>query len=239
MQPTNASGRPSNPSAGLRTPRPPRFKTCVKKSPGRSLPFDLTRRASVSGNLAQLPRDASALGRKDRTRFRKSRNSVGVSTFGRPTPFRPINFAATVPAPKLPSRPMKVIVAQCDQRFDSRGNSSPNLARSDRTVPSHGFLGRFRVRQKTYPRLLGSGQFGAARNSPRGSILETTQCFPPVQNFRTDKLLALVRSGATPVLGECRTCFSRSRHEISAIRLTVDPHLRQNRRALGLNPYQL
>ena len=67
---------------------------------------------------SQLADIAARVGRKDPSCFGKFGNSVGVATFRRPTPFRPIDFAATVTAPKLPNRPMKVIVAQSDQRFE-------------------------------------------------------------------------------------------------------------------------
>jgi hypothetical protein len=56
-------------------------------------------RAAVSGDLPQLARTVNGVGRKDRRCFRKSRNSVGVATFGRPMPVRTINLAAG-PAPK-------------------------------------------------------------------------------------------------------------------------------------------
>jgi len=52
--------------------------------------------ASVSGILPSLPTPLRAIGRKDPCRFRECRNSVGVTTFGRPTLFRTIDFVASV-----------------------------------------------------------------------------------------------------------------------------------------------
>lgn len=122
-------------------------------------------RASVCHVLRQLHRTVIDLGRKGRCGFRKSRNSVGVAKFGRPMLLGTITFVAVAEAVKSSQ---KAVRAPSDKWLGTWGNSRPNPENSDRTVPSHGFLGRFPVRQKTSAGQIWDGQRGRDELFPNG-----------------------------------------------------------------------